>query len=137
MDKKTKLSLSLVIGSLLALAYLMLFQKTQLAAFLKREHLLPEEEKLTELYFEDHGLLPAKLMVGESRTVRFTVHNVEYEPKTYAYEFRSDTATASSLLETGSITLEHDESRTVPVSFSMTEATRSAFRVLLLEPKNE
>lgn len=135
MDKKTKLSVSLVIGSLLALGYLMLFQKNELFAFLTREHLLPEAEKLTELYFEDHGALPSKLIVGESRTIRFTIHNLEYEPKTYGYEFRYDTATSSSLLETGSLTLAHDAARTIPVSFSMNEATRSAFRVILLEPK--
>lgn len=46
---------------------------------------LPEPEKLTELYFTDPNSLPTKYVPGQTQDVKFTVHNIEYQTETYHY----------------------------------------------------
>ncbi|MDB5184820.1 MAG: hypothetical protein JWN38_628 [Candidatus Saccharibacteria bacterium] len=47
--------------------------------------LLPQPERLTELYFTDHLNLPASYMPGTPQTVLFSVHNLEGHRQTYTY----------------------------------------------------
>lgn len=56
--------------------------KTQLNAW----KLLPQPERLTELYFTKPNALPTKYISGQPQTVSFTVHNLEYSTMTYHYQ---------------------------------------------------
>jgi len=47
--------------------------------------LLPEPEKLTELYFTHPNSLPTTYVPGQTQTVYFTVHNLEYQTTDYHY----------------------------------------------------
>lgn len=47
--------------------------------------LLPEPERLTELYFTDPNHLPSSYVPGQPQTVKFTVHNLEYRTTAYKY----------------------------------------------------
>jgi uncharacterized membrane protein len=47
--------------------------------------LLPEPERLTELYFTDPNHLPKTYAPGQTQTVKFTVHNLEYRTTNYQY----------------------------------------------------
>jgi hypothetical protein len=47
--------------------------------------LLPEPEKLTELYFTSPNTLPSTYTPGQTQTVSFTTHNLEYQTTDYSY----------------------------------------------------
>ena len=47
--------------------------------------LLPQPERLTELYFTNPNNLPTTYTPGQNQTVSFTVHNLEYRTTTYNY----------------------------------------------------
>ena len=46
---------------------------------------LPQPEHLTELSFTNPQALPKTLTPGQTQTVAFTVHNLEYRTMTYHY----------------------------------------------------
>jgi hypothetical protein len=98
---------------------------------LRANHLLPEPEKLTELYFEDHTKLPSTIVPGQEETFRFTIHNLEYQPMSYPYSVVVETATGSSVVNVGSIDLAHDAKKTFTQDISFPEATRTAVIVRL------
>ncbi len=50
------------------------------------QHLLPEPERLTELYFTDHLKLPSTVARNSSLPISFTIHNIEYQPMSYTYQ---------------------------------------------------
>lgn len=100
-------------------------------------HLLPEPERLTELYFEDHTGLPAKYLTGETQSFRFTVHNLEYAPMAYPYTVSLKNAAGETELAGGTLSLPQDGRATVPVTFTLSPpATRSAVFVMLTD-KNQ
>lgn len=69
--------------------------------------LLPEPEKLTELYFTHPNSLPTKYLPGQPQTVSFTVHNLEYQTTDYTYKIveASMNSNQSQTLASGSFTL--------------------------------
>lgn len=69
--------------------------------------LLPEPEKLTELYFTHPNSLPTKYIPGQVQTVSFTVHNLEYQTTDYTYKIVEASTDGSQVqtLTTGSFVL--------------------------------
>lgn len=51
-----------------------------------RWKLLPEPERLTELYFTSPNNLPKTYVPGQLQEVDFTVHNLEYRTMNYQYK---------------------------------------------------
>jgi len=80
--------------------------------------LLPEPEKLTELYFTRPNNLPTKYTPGQTQTVSFTTHNLEYQTVDYHYQIteQSQTTNQSQTLASGSFTLPQDIYHTTSVS---------------------
>lgn len=74
---------------------------------MRRWKLLPEPEKLTELYFTHSNSLPKTYVPGQTQTVSFTVHNLEYQTTDYTYNIveASIDNTQTQTLATGSFTL--------------------------------
>lgn len=46
---------------------------------------LPEPERITELYFTEHTKLPTIYSPGSRQVIAFTTHNLEYRPTNYSY----------------------------------------------------
>lgn len=76
--------------------------------------LLPQPERLTELYFENHTSLPKTYSVGTVQSFKFTVHNLEYRTEQYSYQIiqRSADGQQSQILSSGTFNLAHGKSRT-------------------------
>src|SRR3989344_5879352 len=97
--------ISMVLGFSLFFGYL---RRDSVIAFMKVNHLLPEPERLTALYFEDHLNLPKRVEKGKGYPFRFTIHNLEYQNVTYPYEISAIEAGSKSPFATGSGSLKHD-----------------------------
>jgi uncharacterized membrane protein len=69
--------------------------------------LLPEPERLTELYFTQPNRLPTTYTPGQTQTVSFTVHNLEYRTTDYRYRIieTGQTTHQTQTLASGSFTL--------------------------------
>jgi uncharacterized membrane protein len=81
---------------------------------------LPEPEKLTELYFTHPNSLPTTYTPGQSQTISFTVHNIEYQTENYKYkitELASD-GQKSQVLSRGKFTLPQDKYQHKSVNIS-------------------
>lgn len=84
--------------------------------------LTPRPENFTELFFEDHLRLPKTLPQGETATFSFTIHNVEHQSMNYPVEISTTPESASgsaTIIAEKEVILAHDESRTVPISFTL------------------
>jgi len=80
--------------------------------------LLPEPEKLTELYFTNPNSLPQHYIPGQNQTVSFTTHNLEYQTTTYRYKITesSQDGKQSQTLATGAFTLSQNAYHKTAVS---------------------
>lgn len=90
---------------------------------MRRWKLLPEPERLTELYFTEPNNVPKSYTPGGMQTVKFTVHNLEYRNTTYTYQITeiSQDGQKSSLLAMNSFTLEQNEYHKEAVNISTTD----------------
>jgi uncharacterized membrane protein len=82
--------------------------------------LLPEPERLTELYFTHPNSLPTSYVPGQVQTVSFTVHNLEYRTTDYHYviiETNQD-GSQSQTLVSGSFTLPQNAYKKEAVNIS-------------------
>lgn len=100
---------------------------------------LPEPERLTELYFADHQNLPTTYTPGQAQGFQFTVHNLEYRTTTYTYHIiqQNEAGTVEREITRGSFTLRQDESKTTPIAFSPTDQGARSKVVVKLSPVNE
>lgn len=71
--------------------------------------LLPEPERVTELFFTDYSTLPKSFTAGSHHTVAFTVRNLEHQKTVYHYKViaASDQGAEQSLGD-GTFMLDHD-----------------------------
>ncbi len=136
MSKQLTLLLS---GAVVALIlFLLLFtDKSSVVAMLNKYNLLPQPERFTELYFEDHDKLPKQLIATQEPKFQFTVHNLEYEPFTYNFKVEALSTESAKLLNEGSFTLNHDEYKTITESISTAEASIRTKINVSLENKNQ
>ena len=95
-------------------------------------------EKFTELYFEDHLNLTRAAVLKEPQTFSFTIHNLEYKTMEYPYEiYVQDIAGSRSGIITNSVTLRHDQQKTITESFEILEPIKRAKVVVNLTNKNQ
>lgn len=82
--------------------------------------LLPEPERLTELYYENHTALPNSYTPGVPQSFSFTVHNLEYRDMRYDYQVvqTSEDGKQSQTLASGHFDLPQDAYRTVPTTIT-------------------
>lgn len=80
---------------------------------------LPQPQRLSELYFVGSTHLPAAVRVGVAQKLAFTVHNREHQPTTYRYKLMVISAGGSTTqsLGSGTLTLAHDQSQTINQTF--------------------
>ena len=99
-------------------------------------------ETFTELYFENHLALPAKITSYQEETFRFTVHNLEYKTMTYPYEVYikcSDVGCNGDkqIIDEGEITLKQNEYKTISESYMINLPTGRIEIVANLINKNQ
>src|SRR3989344_6070905 len=94
-------------------------------------------ETFTELYFEDHINLPGKIEIGKEQSFRFTIHNLEYRDMTYKYETKAVDDKEEITLSSGSVTLSHDEYRTINENFVLATASGKTKIQVTLVDKNQ
>ena len=82
--------------------------------------LLPQPERLSELYFQNHATLPTTYSAGTAQSFAFTTHNLEYRDTTYTYRIveQSEDASQSHELASGQFSLAQDAYRTTTIMAS-------------------
>lgn len=93
-------------------------------------------ETFTELYFTNHLKLPSTVKLSNKYSFEFTVHNLEYKTFRYPYEVYIDTNGKKQYIEKSVFSLKQDKYITIKENFSVTDATRSAVVVNLIN-KNQ
>lgn len=101
--------------------------------------LLPEPEKLTELYFTKPNNLPTTYVAGSSQQVNFTVHNLEYQTMTYKYAIveQNQNDTQHQTLAANSFTLEQGQYQSVSFTGSLVDMGKNARVVVELPTTDE
>lgn len=95
-------------------------------------------ENYTELYFEDHLNLSKSAALKEPQTFSFTIHNLENKTMNYTYEiYVQDTVGSSSGITTNSISLRHDQQKTITESYEILAPVTRAKVVVNLVNKNQ
>jgi uncharacterized membrane protein len=79
---------------------------------------LPEPERLTELYFTHPNNLPTTYTPNQSQTVSFTVHNLEYRTTDYKYEIieSNNNLANPNILTSNNFILKQNEYRKLNVN---------------------
>ena len=95
--------------------------------------LLPEPERLTELYFTHSTSLPATYTPGDTETVAFTVHNLEYRTVTYHYNIVQISQSNSQKLPlaSGTFTLRQNHYANKSVTVTLGDLSRSQVSIQL------
>lgn len=126
------LSIALVIG--LSIGF-----HTQIKDQLNSWKLLPQPERLTELYFTSPNNLPSTYTPGQQQNVQFTAHNLEYRTTTYTYKIVeiSQDGTQSQQLASGQFTLRQNQYEKPSVSITPANLGTQTKIVIDLQAVNE
>jgi uncharacterized membrane protein len=101
--------------------------------------LLPQPERLTELYFTHPNSLPTTYSAGATQTVSFTVHNLEYRTTTYHYVIseQGDSVTTPTTISQGSFTLTQNAYAKPVVNIPLMDDGANAKITVTLAAQNE
>ena len=97
-------------------------------------------ESFTELYFEDHQDLPNQIQLNKEYLVQFSIHNLENEDTLYNYKsyieyYKFNKLASTTTILDDSITLNHDQTATIPIGFTMENSFESA--KIIVETNNQ
>lgn len=95
---------------------------------------LPEPERLTELYFTNSQNLPKTYVPGQALPADFTVHNLEGRTTPYHYAIieQNQAGSISQTLSTGNFNLASDQSKAVRAAIMPIDlGTRAKFTINL------
>ena len=83
--------------------------------------LLPQPEKLTELYYANSTQLPTTYTPNQPQSFKFTTHNLEYQDLTYHYSVtaQADGSQTTTPISTGSFNLNQNQSTTTPITVTL------------------
>ncbi len=76
-------------------------------------------EPLTEMYFENHTILPVYIFPDKPYNFTFTIHNLEYIDMDYLYNITIQYNSKTEEYDTKSITLKNNESQLFLNIFSL------------------
>lgn len=130
--RNTTICIVIAVGLIIAI---ILLQKP-VTSLLSKNHLLPEPETFTELYFEDHANLPKTIQTDKKYVFFFTVHNLEHKEMKYPYEVAIVDGEKRKVIDHGEFGLKHDAYKTTDVQFTIAEtAARVKIETCLTELK--
>lgn len=134
-SSKKLFSLYLMAACFVVFAGMVFASQSAIAKQLDGWLLLPRPQGVTELYFVDDKQLPAAVKIDSMQKVAFTIHNLEHAATTYRYTFvvAEAGATSKQTVGTGSVRLEHNQSKTVSESIKvpLVNTVRAAISVEL------
>ena len=132
-------ALSIAAGGIVILAILGGIFRSQIHNQLNAWKLLPRPERLTELYFTKPNNLPSTYSPGQTQTVSFTVHNLEYRTTTYSYTIleQNNAGTTIQTLSSGSFTLDQNQYQTPQIKVQIADAGTRAKIVVQLTNVHE
>ncbi len=108
--------------------------KEAMASQLHAWKLLPRAELLTELYFTQPGNLTDSASTKDSRTVAFTIHNLEQKRTEYHYTILTTRVAGSErVLGDGDVTLAPGESQDISRTLKIPTAGNRTKIVVRLE----
>src|SRR3989344_6509010 len=114
----TKLLAITFIGAwLITLVLISMVFKTEIKQVMAQNHLLPEPENLTELYFENHNDLPKSITSGQKYEFTFTIHNLENKDMDYPYVVFLRTDEKKIILDEKSVNLKNGEFKMIKEEF--------------------
>lgn len=94
----------------------------------------PQSEPFTELYFEDHLSLPARLAPYTQYSFRFTIHNRTEENIEYQYLVSAEIDGESFVLNQGSVFIDTQASLTIQEKFVTVQEIPSKSKIVVTLP---
>ncbi|MDD2352201.1 MAG: hypothetical protein WCV43_07970 [Candidatus Caldatribacteriota bacterium] len=95
-------------------------------------------ERLTELYFESHHLLPGEIRLNEEINFEFTICNLEGEDLEYIYEVFMLWQNQKTIIGRDSIFIKKNESETINQKFLLDEWIAGRIKIVVnLVNKNQ
>ena len=71
--------------------------------------LIPEPEKMTELYFSNHTYLPGTATSNQEISFAFVIHNVETTDYQYVYEVSVNANGTKHIVDSGKVLVKNDQ----------------------------
>lgn len=130
--KYIQISLTLILIS--GLAYILLSPSIRNILVLATT---AQPENYTELYFEDHQILPERAVQGNFYSFRFTVHNLENADVNYPYEVTITGDGRKQVLDKQSVLIKNKGSKTLKEAFILNKPVNSAEVAVNLINKNQ
>lgn len=123
----------IAVCSLLGIGAIGFLNRTALAKEAHNWHILPQPERLTELYFTEPNQLPNGS--SSEQMIAFTVRNLEYQTTTYTYTILAeseDEDEVEHVLGEGAFTLNQNQSGTTSKTVRLPSLSgRAKVRVVL------
>ena len=94
-------------------------------------------ETFTELYFEDHLLLPNKVTLFKENNFKFTIHNLENKDMEYPYEVYIGVNGGKQMIDKSSVLIQNNEYKTISEAFTIIVPIQRAKVVVNLINKNQ
>jgi hypothetical protein len=113
--------------------------KPEIYAQLNEWKLIPQKERFTELYFENHLNLPKYIIADRKMDFSFTIHNLEGQKMNYPYTvyFLSDEGRITGIISSKA-TSSDAEYKTIPITYTLnTLAQSGAIYVELTQKKQD
>lgn len=129
-----------VVGGILAallIFALYIFDTSAVQTTLRKYKLLPEPERFTELYVENHLRLPKTYVPGGNNSFSFTVHNLEHESMIYRYKVEAISTQSARIIDTGSFELPHDGFKSISEKIASQDAQIRTKINISLENKDQ
>ena len=117
MQKYTAAAVAAIVAATILLGFI---NQAAVKRQLNEWKLLPQPERLSELYYENHATLPTTYTAGTVQSYSFTVHNLEYRSTTYKYTVTSmsEDGSQSQPLASGQFKLAQNAYKTAAISFA-------------------
>jgi len=110
-----------------------------LIGFIIALHFIPIGiEPLTEVYFENHTILPAHIFLGTYYNYSFSVHNLEYGEMNYTYNISNSYNNISQSIDSGNFMIGNNQTITFEKSFMINQSfDRAQITVNVTKDTNE
>jgi hypothetical protein len=99
--------------------------------------LIPQPEKLTELYFNDHEHLPKSATSNQAIDFAFVIHNLETTDFQYSYTISVDAGDTQQIVDSGKILVKNNQYYTKNVHLNLLNAPGSQMVIVELTNKQQ
>lgn len=124
-NKKSNTMRVSLIGALFLciFSYFAYIERENIYSELNNLKLIPQPEKFTELYFENHASLPRQIVKNETISFSFTIHNLEGIDMKYPYVVYFKNNYGTTTVEDNIIFIKNNEYKTITESYTFKSAS--------------